>query len=467
MPKKRQPFKTFKPTSLATAASSNTTKPTRNVNDILANLRRTSAGPSASRELPVNTPSVPPAIREILQIPETPAPSPRRPVRARVDSSGRRLPAGPPPPQSWVSSQGSDAASSRRAARHLSANSLGLATATLPGAYLPEKESLIYLTLRKIALDWEVQRIYNQYHIYYLPDHLKSALIRFIGLVDSQGVSLADLKLILLPPVDAYWSSGDEDDDDDDNSDSSDLIVNRGVTSLDLSGSVGKSLKLKEVTELLFPPMADMRSDEPQESWDQAEVSAPSPPRGLLPNLTHLSLALDRQGREGISWKQLLALSSKATTITHLSLAHWPVPCFTPRARTSTVTSPQGQRIAYGGTNHYSHTIDHDWSEALLILRMLSRNLYELEYLDLTGCESWFKALSMTSDHDYVDWVGSWGKMTHVKLLPGWKPDADSPTSEQIAYVEANEAAASAERHIRAMRAGKGNFILVERDRGD
>lgn len=415
----------------------------------------------------MNTPSVPPAIREILQIPETPAPSPRRPVRARVDSSGRRLPAGPPPPQSWVSSQGSDASSRRRAAHHLSANSLGLATATLPGAYLPEKESLIYLTLRKIALDWEVQRIYNQYHIYYLPDHLKSALIRFIGLVDSQGVSLADLKLILLPPVDAYWSSGDEGDGDDDNSDSSDLIVNREVTSLDLSGSVGKSLKLKEITELLFPPMPDMKSDEPQESWDEAEVSAPSPPRGLLPNLTHLSLALDRQGRDGISWKQLLALSSKATTITHLSLAHWPVPCFTPRARTSTINSPQGQRIAYGGTNHYSHTIDHDWSEALLILRMLSRNLYELEYLDLTGCESWFKALSMTSDHDYVDWVGSWGKMTHIKLLPGWTPDADSPASEQIAYVEANEAAASAERHIRAMRAGKGNFILVERDRVD
>ncbi len=95
--------------------------------------------------------------------------------------------------------------------------------------------------------------------------------------------------------------------------------VNEGMTHLDLTGSIGRSLALRELSDLLFPrhrhrpphlklvPTADGKlSDEPplQESWedDSGGDAAPEPPPPalnarhvplpLLPNLTHLSLAL-------------------------------------------------------------------------------------------------------------------------------------------------------------------------------
>lgn len=328
------------------------------------------------------------------------------------------------------------------------------AQATLPGAYVPARGSLIDLVLRRIAVDWEFQRVWNQYHLYFLPNHIKPALIRLLGIANG-GVSLVDLKLILLPPTEAY----DEEEFDEEDS------INREMTYLDLTRSLGRSIKLKEVTDLLYPAKQAKAPEQLEDSWDAAAEASPSPPRVLLPNLTHLCLALDPQDSSGGSWKQLLTLSSKASSITHLSLAFWPDPCLTPRARHSSVTSPQGRSIPYGGTNFYSHSLDHDWSEALLVLRMLSRNLYELEFLDLTGCASWFQALMMRQDHDYVDWAGSWGKISVLRLFTGWKLKEDATVSQQATYGETLETAARVEKHITAMRAGKGRFINVERDR--
>lgn len=435
---------------------------TRSVNDLLANLRQTSAGPSVGRALPANTPSVPPAIREILQIPETPAPVPRRVGRTRFDHSGRRLPAGPPPPRSWTSrgsSFGDDG--SREPGSVLgsrSSNSVGRRDISLPGAYLPARGSLIDIVLHRLAYDWEFHRVYNQFYLFYLPSHLKPALIRHVSLHSTHGLSLSDLKMILLPPAESE-NFEEADDGSNDN-------MNNAVTYLDLHGSLGRSLKIKEVMDLLFPSVPDIEVDEPQDSWDAAADQSLSsgPSRVLLPNLTHISLALDPKNPSKVSWRQLLSLSSKASSITHLSLAYWPAPCFTPRAQTSVVASPTGQRLSYGGTNLYSHSLDNDWSEALLILRMLSRNLYELEYLDLTGCAPWFKALFMKPDHDYVDWVGSWGKISHLRLLVGWNVTEESLISEQRAFMEARDDAAKIEKHIRAMRAGRGRFITIDRD---
>jgi hypothetical protein len=310
------------------------------------------------------------------------------------------------------------------------------------------------IILHKLALDWDFHKVYNQYYLFEIPDYLKPALIRHISLSNSHGVSLSDLRTILLPPV---YDSSDDDVE-------TEFSVNTDVTYLDLSGSLGRSIRIKEVIEFLFPSNADHGTDEPEDSWDAAADASPSLPPVLLPNLTHLSLAIYPGEGSGASWKQLLALSSRASSLTHLSLANWPAPCFTPRASSSTVTSPQGQRVAYGGTTLYSHSLDDDWSEALLILRMLSRNLYKLEFLDLSGCGSWIKALAMKSDHDFVDWIGSWGKMSHLRLYGGRKPAEDALTSEQAAYVEAMEDAAKVEKHIRAMRSGQGRFITVDRD---
>ncbi|KAM0248412.1 hypothetical protein ACHAQJ_009459 [Trichoderma viride] len=462
MPKKRQHLKPFKPTPTASPApgsSSNAAgKTSRGVNELLANLRHASLGSSAQRQLPIVTPSVPPAIREILQIPDTPVPAPRRQHRQRLDNNGRRLPAGPPPPRSWVAAR--SGVTNRVFASSSTVNRCGLVDSTLPGTYLPAPRSLIDLILRKIAADWDVHRVFHQYYLYYIPSHLKSALIRWVGIASPDGLSLEDLKLILLPSSELY-----EDEEGNDLSDYH-TAVNAEVNYLDLSGSLGRSLSLKEVSELLYPSKKQEDLTEPQESWDESEV-IPSPPRVLLPNLTHLSLALDPQVASEASWKQLLAMASKLTTITHLSLAYWPDPCLTPRARLSTVTTPQGQTVAYGGTNYYSHSIDHDWSEALLVLKMLSRNLYALEFLDLTGCTGWFKALMLHSEHDFVDWVGSWGKVTLLRIYTGWTPGEDALPSEQIAYREALDVAANVERYIRTVRAGKGRIITVERNRLD
>lgn len=324
----------------------------------------------------------------------------------------------------------------------------------MPGTYLPRRGSLVDIVLQKVAYDWEFHRVYDQYHLYFLPNHLKPALIRFIGITSNDGLSLADLKAILLPPPDTF------DEGELDRVTSSNTEVNY----LDLSGSVGRSLRLKDVGDLLFPVHdASSPQSQLQDSWEAAEI-IPSPPRILLPNLTHLSLALDSRHTSLASWKQLLALSSKLPSLTHLSLAYWPDPCLTPRARLSTVTTPQGNRIPYGGTNYYSHSVDHDWSEALLVLRRLSRSLYALEFLDLTGCSAWFEALMTESEHDHVDWAGNWGKITQLRLRAGWAPGEDAPISEQTTFRESIEMARNVERHIRAMRAGKGRFIDVEKD---
>ncbi|POR38002.1 Uncharacterized protein TPAR_01804 [Tolypocladium paradoxum] len=460
MPKKRQHVKSFKPSLVASPAQSSASStaaggPAKGVNELLANLRHASVARSSAspRPLPTAAPTVPPAIREILQLPETPALLPRRPVRPRFDNNGRRLPAGPAPPRSWVSRRPGEAIVEGRSSRSPRLSCPGLAQTTLPGAYTPAPGSLIDVVLRRLAFDWELHRVYNKYYLYFLPSHLKPALIRYVGVAAQQGVSLADLKAILLPPHGVY----DEDELGDES------VSNAQVTCLDLSGSIGRTLRLKDVSDLLFPWNQSPSSEVLRDSWDTADM-VPSPPRILLPSLTHLSLALEPIGPHDASWKQLLALSTKLSTVTHLSLAFWPDPCLTPRARFSSITSPQGQNISYGGTNYYSHSIDHDWGEALLVLRMLSKNLYKLEFLDLTGCAPWFKALKLADGHDFVDWVGSWGKVTLLRLYTGWTPGEDALPSERIAYTEAVEMAASIEKHIIARRAGKGRFITVERN---
>ncbi|KAF4452639.1 hypothetical protein F53441_4541 [Fusarium austroafricanum] len=448
----------FKPRGSQSLTSYAADRPSRSVNELLADLRRTSISPSSSSQsaLPATAPSVPPAIREILQIPDTPAPAPRRPVRQRFDDNGRRLPAGPPPPRSWVDHNSSDAAREASFSSQSRLNLRGLKNSCLPGTYLPERGSLIDIVLQKLAYDWAFHRVYNQYHLYFVPNHLKAALVRYVGIASEDGLSLSDLKIILLPPPDTF------DEDELDSLTASNLEVNY----LDLSGSACRSIKLKDISHLLFPTRGDQPTTEPQESWDVSE-SIPSPPRTLLPNLTHLSLALHPEHASTASWKQLLALSSKLTTLTHLSLAYWPEPCLTPRSRLATVSSPQGHRIPYGGTNLYSHSIDHDWSEALLVLRMLSQNFYSLEFLDLTGCCSWFHALVAETGHDFVNWADHWGKITELRLYTGWTPGPDALPSEKANYREAIETARHVERHIRTMRAGQGRFVVVEYDRID
>lgn len=399
----------------------------------------------------VVTPSVPPQIREILRLPELPAPAPRRRPRfvPRFDAQGRRLPAGPPPPRSWLSS-------SRHAPSLESSDSPGevYQLRFIPGLYRPAPGSLADIVLQKIALDWEYQRIYNVYYLYSLPERLRMALLSYISTIHDPGLSLSDLKILLLPQV-------PEDDAEGHEAPLSSSSLNEGITHLDVSMSVGRSLQLRELSNFLFP--SEPNSKEPVlDSWDSFD--AMPMPRALLPNLTHLSLAASPETGALCSWRQLLSLSSHLPTLTHLSLAFWPVPTLTPNSTLTKVVTAQGQSIPVGGTNFYSHSLDNDYSEAILILRKLSENMYGLEYLDLTGCSPWLNALTSSADGDQVDWVGAWGKVTDLVLHTGYAPPPRDEPNMVLKFNDVVNTARQVEKTIRTRRAGRGRFITVERD---
>ncbi|OTB03707.1 hypothetical protein M426DRAFT_171219 [Hypoxylon sp. CI-4A] len=462
MPKKRHNNKYSKPPSVAPpslslSSSSRTTSEQqheRSVNQILARLRQSGVKRDGTQNnFPVATPTVPPSIREILQIPETPGPPPRRPPRR--DVNGRRIPPGPPPPRSWTS-----LAQSRHAPPDFQNDVAGsIQHWPLPGLYAPDTSSFIDQLLRRIALDWEQQRHWNQFYLYTLPSHLRTVLIAYISELYEPGLSIEDLRLILTGPTEDQLAEYEMDKPD--------LYkLNADISCLELVGSIGKSLTLRELSELLYPPNVVIEPDL-QDSWDAPETIHRS--IQLLPNLTQLSLAVDPSNAPMVSWKQLLALAHKLPTLTHLSLSGWPDPSLTPNAKLAKVTSPlTGRTVQYGGTGPYSHNLDGDWSEAILILKRLSKTLYGLEYLDLTGCGDWFPALMKESDGDFtidlVDWVNDWGKITRLRLNSGYALADDSSQGQVLRFADWIESANAVQKHIRTRRAGRGRWITVEMD---
>lgn len=96
------------------------------------------------------------------------------------------------------------------------------------------------------------------------------------------------------------------------------------------------------------------------------------------------------------------------------------------------------------------------------MLRRLSKTLYGLEYLDLTGCGDWYSALWSTSWQDAVDWVGDWGKMSTLLMYPGYQLADDAGAADTAKYWEIVQNAERVERHITGKRAGRGRFITVE-----
>ncbi|KAB5523869.1 hypothetical protein GE09DRAFT_482616 [Coniochaeta sp. 2T2.1] len=451
MPKKRQQFKQYsKPQSTAPASLSSSSstltnnhgdQPGRSVNELLADLRRVSL---TSQQVPENSsafaapgaPTVPPAIRRILHLPETPAPPPRRPVR--LAPNGRRLPPGPAAPRSWLSQ-------SIHAPKHGSGTQVSdtFERHGLPGAYAPSRRSLVDITLRKIAEDWEFQRSYNRYYLYSLPNHLKVALITYLGISNPKGVSVSDLRAILLPYIDDETTDLDHPDLS---------TANDSIIHLDLAGSLGHSLKLRELSDLLFPSTSTKFPQtpiEPLDSWDTPTTTTSS-----------------------ISWRHLLSFATHFPTLTHLSLAYWPEPTLTPNAKLASFVIPNGtgtgssRTVQYGGTGPYSHSLDDDWSEAILVLRRLSKSLYGLEWLDLTGCCGWATALMAVAEGDLVDWEGDWGKVGRVMMGPGYKLGVEAGESERERWERDVGVGGRLERYIRSRRAGRGRRIEVVSDGG-
>ncbi|KAK0704217.1 hypothetical protein B0T21DRAFT_105523 [Apiosordaria backusii] len=332
------------------------------------------------------------------------------------------------------------------------------------------------LVLRRFVRTWDWQMEYCRYVLYELPTRVRTALLAYIGLYSAKGVTLQDLMAILLPPP---FAEDEDDESQDDEVGRTEFlppsIVNADLSRLDLSWSLGRSLKIRDLSDFLFPPAAAAVVSEvnPKESWDAPdEETAPEPPipAALLPNLTHLSLALDPEHAHNVSWRHLLAFATHLPNLTHLSLAFWPEPSLTPNAKLASMVTAQGQVIQYGGTGPYSHSLDNDWTEAIMVLNRLSKSLYQLEYLDLTGCGLWASALWSKSGHDMVDWVGAWSKVERIVMYAGYKLGEEAGSSDKARYEMVRENARRVERYVRGRRAEKGmgkRGIVVEIDEGE
>ena len=218
----------------------------------------------------------------------------------------------------------------------------------MPGTYLPAAGSLVDLTLRRFALDWDFQKSYCRDCLYDLPKHLRAALITYLGMWAPGGVSLPDLQAILLPPADDEGEHG-EDIGVETLSPSS---ANEFFYNLDLTGSLGRSLRLRELSRFLFPARPEPSSL--QDSWDSPEDISETIPRPLLPNLTQLSLGIHPDRANAVSWRHLLSFVSHCPTLTHLSLAFWPEPSLTPNAKLVSFVTAQGRSVPYSGTGAYS-----------------------------------------------------------------------------------------------------------------
>jgi hypothetical protein len=353
---------------------------------------------------PVIVPSMPAEIRQLLDLPNTLTPRPRN---RRVDAEGRRLPAGPAPPSSWLKMPRH--AAKRRSRQGETTDRTFCEVDSLPGiSPFPLKSSLMATCLRYLATNWGVQQDYNGNYLATLPSRVRSLLLSYIAVHGPpEGVGYAGLKSILRPNDEA----------------SEDFAGNDDFDRLDLSGSIGRSIFFKQLRELIIPPQTEV---EDSESWDTAPHTLPPSINAPIHALRILSLA---NPPGNISWPKLLSFVPSIPTLTHLSLANWPTPKLTPNATTDVMSSPYSRDLDYGDTNYYSHSLDCDYSEATSILRRLSSALYSLEYLDLNGCQDWASALRF--HHPYcpgIDWVSHWGKIRHISLRSGIDLDLSDST---------------------------------------
>ena len=344
-----------------------------------------------------------------------------------------RGPPGPPPPRSWLTdSIHAPAASSEE---QKSQRGTGLAVPCrldrLPGLPLPDEGSLLHLTFKELAQAWHWHVAHDQHYLATLPIRHKEVLLSYIAIYNNHtngGIGALGLETLFLDDTELEDATGSD-----------------SLTHLDLACSIGTISSFKQLDNYMTKTIATAEvgtsaedtyndsvpdPDDDGEVLDDWEIEADAnstiarpitQPR--FPNLTHLSLS-HPDSATSASWRQLLALTPHLATLTHLSLAYWPVPSLTPNAKTASTTSPRG-RVDYGASNFYSAS-EGDWKEAAGILRRLSKATYCLKWLDLEGCGSWIAALGW-EDKDGsgggIEWNGGWRGVEVVKVAQGWIPE--------------------------------------------
>ncbi|GAQ06380.1 lysophosphatidylcholine acyltransferase [Aspergillus lentulus] len=434
------------------ASSSSASTPS--VNDLINHLRRTQV--SRSPEDGAGSPtrfvaprSVHPSLRNLLELPETPPPRPR-PEARRVGVTGRRLrrTPGPPPPQSWLlgshdndtSDEDLNATNAARVERII------YRLDRLPGTTFPRKSDLLHMVLKTMASQWAWHIEYDGQFLAVLPSHVKILLLSYIaGYARDQP--LKGLMHGLKPLFEKFGTDGYESGDAGDIAQDGDSEVSR----LDLSSALGRWMTIKQLSrELLLsnesgasPAQGKAKKPVPS-SWeeidDEDELVDENPnmpiPKALsqglrFQNLRFLSLAHPKPA--AANWNSLVDLLSRLSTITHLSLAHWPLPTVTPNAMNTRIRHPTQRSLtfAYGGTDSYTG-MENNWAEAAAILRRVSRVTYCLKWLDLEGCGDWIPALTwegVSPDGEALpsgpEWNGSWRDIEYIRLGPGWLPHVE------------------------------------------
>lgn len=430
----------------------------RSVNDLINASRRNGKGKAAALDIS-NFSSLPPPLRALLNMPEPPPMTTRTQIRG--PSRVRRIP-GPPPPQSWL--QDSQHAPDGLLGSYLSLRWRGARiqqqNSDMPGARFPDSKRLEHFVLKAIAQKWSWHAEYDSTYLSVLPVGLRCTLMSYIAIYNDGH--WPNPFAFLFPP------DCDQDDLDD-------------VTRLDLANSIGGWATVKKIEQELVvkgsqrstakTEMVPQIVEDVPDSWDdELPGSGPSKssttqiPRTVavdhlrFSNLRHLSLAVDPtspSGAASASWSQLITLSAHLAPLTSLSLAHWPAPTYMPNASKDRIKMknpiPNAPDIIYNATDPYTG-FDNNWREAAGILRSLSRNLYCLTWLDLSGCAPWLNALSWT---DYsgetlnADWNGSWRNIEKLILSVGWLPGRPSKFgSDTTSSVSKNTSSIDSERAI-------------------
>lgn len=347
--------------------------------------------------------------------------------------AGRRLrrTAGPPPPESWLSGNTSADEAEDDELNASEITRIIYRLERLPGRKFPAKSSFLHALLKSMAMHWAWHVAYDGQFLGMLPTHIKILLLGYIGYY-ARDQTLRDLMRGLRP---LFENSNALDGDGHDASADGDS----NVTHLDLSGAIGRWMSLKQLSaEVLLPrksaPAQTGTNSVPQSWEDESEerpnTSIPKPLQILrFSNLQYLSLA--HPNPTTVNWNSLLTLLSRLSTITHLSLAHWPVPTITPHALNASIRHPANRSLAfsYGGTDSYS-AMENNWAESAGLLRRLSRVTYCLKWLDLEGCGDWIPALNWEGvgpqGESYPtgpEWNGSWRDIEYIRLGPGWLPN--------------------------------------------
>jgi hypothetical protein len=442
----------------------------RSVAECLKSLRNEDARRLPLRPPPVAT--VHPSLRNLLDVPEVPQPRARPGMPTNIPSRMRRIPR-PAAPPSW------QLLASRHAPQVAETELVGSLEDSdrrsmneqvfLPGAKRPSRRSLLHTALKAMSERWDWHLQYDCSYLASLPQHLREMLLTYVTLyATDESLSGAGSTLRVLFPDEKEAETSSR---------AHQLFVEDAseVTRLDLSRALGTWLRntstLKK--ELMRPhrrvatrsPSLEVVPGSvhrgliaPPESWDDADparnenvtqgalpASLQEPPALKYSNLLHLSLNVSPSTAYPASvgsWSSLLSITSHLSTLQSLALGHWPCPTLTPHAAavSATIRNPVARtlpRISYGGTDMYTES-EANWREAAGILRRLSRHLYCLRWLDLTGCGSWFGALSwrdmeMLDDGSDTearlpevgpDWNGSWRNVEYLALGVGWTPSS-------------------------------------------